>query len=246
MITTTGNNFGADQFQIKDFQSEKIVVLNGKFSFNNKSEAFKAVSVLEVYVPELSIPKSGMSGAYIMFESEGKFYGTTVKTWLKNQTTICIEKLDHWSDQTDEYTIYLVSLYAPKGQRGVFELGTKTRLTLNNTTSTNNYAYNQACYVSDDWCMVALMTGSYNTEIKPYDEIVELGGFPTDVDVELPFVGDNINSIQTYGTDMLKASIKNGILTIHSVIFGWGGMPRDHFLYGVFIRDKSINPVESE
>ena len=238
MITTTGNNFGADQFEIKDFQSDKIVILNGKFSFNNKSDAFKAASVLEIYVPELSIPKSGMSGAYIMFESEGEFFGTTVKTWIKNQNTICIEKLDHWSDQTDEYTIYLVSLYAPKGQRGVFELGQKTRLTLNNTTSTNDYAYNQACYVNDDWCMIALMTGSYNTEIKPYDEIVELGGFPTDVDVELPFVGDNINTIQEYGTDMLKASIKNGILTIHSVIFGWGGMPRDHFLYGVFIRAK--------
>ena len=240
MITTTGNNFGADQFEIKDFQSDKIVILNGKFSFNNKSDAFKAASVLEIYVPELSIPKSGMSGAYIMFESEGEFFGTTVKTWIKNQNTICIEKLDHWSDQTDEYTIYLVSLYAPKGQRGVFELGQKTRLTLNNTTSTNDYAYNQACYVNDDWCMIALMTGSYNTEIKPYDEIVELGGFPTDVDVELPFVGDNINTIQEYGTDMLKASIKNGILTIHSVIFGWGGMPRDHFSYGVFIRDKSV------
>ena len=48
MITTTGNNFRAGQFQIKDFQNEKIVVLNGKFSFNNKSEAFKAASVLEI------------------------------------------------------------------------------------------------------------------------------------------------------------------------------------------------------
>ena len=238
MITTIGNNFGAGQFEIKDFQSEKIVVLNGRFTFNNKSEAFKAASVLELYVPELSIPKSGMSAAYIMFESEGKAFGTTVKTWIKNQTTVCIEKLDNWSDQTDEYTIYLVSLYAPKGQRGVFELGTKTRLTLNNTTSNNNYAYYQVCYVSDDWCMIALMTGSYNTEVNEYDEIVELGGFPTDVDVELPFVGDNINSTPTYGTDMLKASIKNGILTVYSLPFGWGGMPREHFLYGVFIRNK--------
>ena len=239
MITTIGNNFGAGQFELKDFQSEKIVVLNGRFTFNNKSEAFKAASVLELYVPELSIPKSGMSAAYIMFESEGKAFGTTVKTWIKNQTTVCIEKLDNWSDQTDEYTIYLVSLYAPKGQRGVFELGTKTRLTLNNTTSNNNYAYYQACYVSDDWCMIALMTGSYNTEVNEYDEIVELGGFPTDVDVELPFVADNINSTQTYGTDMLKASIKNAILTVYSLPFGWGGMPREHFLYGVFIREKN-------
>ena len=243
MITITGNNFGASQFDLKDYQSEKIVVLNGCFTFNNKSESFKAASVLEIYVPELSIPKSGMSSAYLMFESEGKFYGTTVKTWLKNQTTICIEKLDYWSDQTDEYTIYLVSLYAPKGQRGVFELGTKTRLTLNNTTSTNNYAYNQACYVSDDWCMVTLATSRFDTQSKAYDEIVELGGFPVDVDAELPFVGDNINSIQNYGTDMLKASINNGVLTIHSLPFGWGGMPKEHFLYGVFVRDKSLNPI---
>ena len=82
------------------------------------------------------------------------------------------------------------------------------------------------------------MTGSYNTESGTNDDIVTLDGFPTDVDVELPFVGDNINSVQTYGTDMLKTSIKDATLTIHQVPFGWGGMPREHFLYGVFIRDK--------
>ena len=80
MITAIGNNFGAGQISLKDYQNEKLVVLNGKFSFNNKTEAFLSASVLEIYLPELSIPKSGMSGCYIMFESEGKFYGTTLKT----------------------------------------------------------------------------------------------------------------------------------------------------------------------
>ena len=114
-ITSTGNNFGAGEITLNTFQNEKLVVLNGKFSFNNKSDAFAAASVLEVYVPELSIPKSGMSGAYIIFEAEGKFYGTTVKTWIKNSKTVCIEKLDYWPEQTDEYTIYLLSLYVTEG-----------------------------------------------------------------------------------------------------------------------------------
>lgn len=238
MIAVIGNNFGAGQIMLKDYQNEKLVVLNGKFSFNNKSEEFHAADVLELYLPELSISKSGMSGCYIMFESEGKLYGTTLKTWVKNRNTLCIEKLDYWSEQTDEYTIYLLSLYVPKGQRGVFELGQETKLTLNNTTSNNNYGYNKHCYVDENWCTIALMTSSYNSEIDPYDDIVELTGFPVDVDVELPFVGDNVNSKQTYGVDMLKATIKGGILTVKDIAFGWGGMPRDNFLYAVCVRDK--------
>ena len=239
MITSTGNNFGAGQITLKDFQNEKVLVLNGKFTFNNKSEAFKAATVLEIYVPTLSIPKSGMSGCYIQFNVDGRLSGTTIKTWIKNRNTICVEKLDYWSDQTDEYTIYFANLYVPKGQRGVFELCQSTRLTLTNTTSDNRYDYYQSCYICDDWCMLALMTDSYNTRIENSDDVVTLGGFPEDVDAELPFVGDNINGGLVYGTDMLKATIKNSTLTVHQVPFGWGGMPREHFIFGVFIRNRS-------
>lgn len=240
MITSTGNNFGAGQISFKDYQCERLVVLNGKFSFNNKSEAFKSASVLEVYLPELSIPRSGMSGCYITFEVDGKFYCTTIKTWQKNPTTICFEKLDYWSDQTDEYTIYVLSMYVPKGQRGIFEFGDKVRLTLTNTTSDNRYDYYSTCYIEENWCMIGMNTGSFDTEIDPFDDIVNLEGFPTDVDIELPFVGDNINSIQTYGSDMLEATIKNAVLTVKNIKFGWGGMPKEHFFYAICVRDKSI------
>ena len=239
MITSTGNNFGAGSITLKDFQSEKVLVLNGKFTFNNKSEAFKAATVLEIYVPTLSIPKSGMSGCYIMLEANDKLCGTTVKTWVKDRNTICVEKLDYWSDETDEYTIYFANLYVPKGQRGVFELCQVTRLTLTNTTSNNRYDNYQSCYISDDWCMLALMTDSYNTSTQKNDDVVTLGGFPADIDVELPFVADNVNGGFTYGAEMLKATIKDATLTVHQIPFGWGGMPKEHFLFGVFIRNKS-------
>ena len=237
-IISTGNNFGAGVVEPNSFQNEKLVVLNSKFTFSNKSEAYQTASVLELYVPELSIPKSGISGAYIMFSAEDKFFGTTVKTWIKNSKTVCIEKLDLWPEQTDEYTIYLLSLYVPKGQRGVFEVGAEVNLTLNNTTSTNNYGYYKTCFVEDGWCLIGLMTGSYNTQSKPSDDIVELGGFPTDVDIELPFVADNINSIQTYGVDMLQATIKDAVLTVKNIPWGWGGYPKDNFLYAACVRNK--------
>ena len=237
-IISTGNNFGTGAVELNTFQNEKLVVLNSKFTFNNKSEAYLSASVLELYVPELSIPKSGISGAYIMFSAEDKFFGTTVKTWIKNSKTVCIEKLDLWSEQTDEYTIYLLSLYVPKGQRGVFEVGAEVNLTLNNTTSTNNYGYYKTCFVEDGWCLIGLMTGSYNTQSKPTDDIVELGGFPIDVDIELPFVADNVNSIQTYGVDMLQATIKDAVLTVKNIPFGWGGYPKDNFLYAACVRNK--------
>ena len=56
----------------------------------------------------------------------------------------------------------------------------------------------QECYICDDWCMLALMTDSYNTRIENSDDVVTLGGFPEDVDAELPFVGDNINGVLVY------------------------------------------------
>ena len=87
--------------------------------------------------------------------------------------------------------------------------------------------------------MIALMTGSYDSVSGDKNDIVKLEGFPADVDVELPFVGDLINGVQVYGTEMLKATIKDATLTVHQVPFGWGGMPKEHFLFGIFIRNKS-------
>ena len=91
--------------------------------------------------------------------------------------------------------------------------------------------------MEDGWCLIGLMTDRYESKINPYDDIVNLGGFPTDVDIELPFVADNVNTVQTYGTDMLQATIKDAVLTIKQIKFGWGGSPRDNFLYAACVRN---------
>lgn len=73
MITATGNNFGAYTIQLKDYQSDKMVVLNGRFELNPESEEYQAAQQLEIYVPDLSIPKSTMtaSAREIVVETDG-------------------------------------------------------------------------------------------------------------------------------------------------------------------------------
>ena len=119
MIIPTGNNFGCSAIEIKDYQSEKVVVLNSKFTIDPKNEAYKNASVLEIYVPDLSLDKSSdsscfMRSAQLMWpdQSYRKTYGvgTVLTTWIKDKNTICIEKLPIY-DELESIDIILATLY---------------------------------------------------------------------------------------------------------------------------------------
>ena len=119
MIIPTGNNFGCDAIEIKDYQSEKVVVLNAKITFDPKNEAYRNASVLEIYVPDLSFCKSSNSSCFMRSpmlmwpdQSYRKNYGvgTVLTTWIKNKNTICIEKLPIY-DELESVTIILATLY---------------------------------------------------------------------------------------------------------------------------------------
>ncbi|MCM1502039.1 MAG: hypothetical protein NC115_05160 [Bacteroidales bacterium] len=244
MIQATGNNFGCGAIEIKDYQCEKLIVLNTKFSFSNKSDEFKAADVLEIYIPDLTLNKSGISGGFVMATIEPNYFGTTVKTWIKNRNTICIEKIDAWSEESDEHTIYLLSLYVPKGQRKAFETGTKkyTPVTFENS---ENYISSPVSYIDEHWCMLAIQFSSYNSPSTGLEEILHIENFPTDVDIELPFVSDNINC-RYPGSDMRPARLSAGSINAGLMPFGWGGMPRDHFFYAICVRDGESSTKTEE
>lgn len=92
MIVSTGNNFGAGEILMKDYQNENLVALNSKICFDPKNEDFHKASQLEIYVPDLSIPRSCISGCFILVPIEDRFYVTTLKTWVKDRNTVCVEK----------------------------------------------------------------------------------------------------------------------------------------------------------
>ncbi len=237
MITSINNNFGAGQISIKDYQCEKYVVLNSKFTFDRNNADYQAAEVLEITVPALSIPKSGMSGAFLMAKLEDDdYYGTTVKTWIKNSNTICIEKIDRWEDAS-EYTVYLLSMYVTKGQRKAFTCGTKASVTYT-LDNTDNVPKESVCYIDDNWCFLHFEFDSYSGPKNDLPEIIRIGGFPTDVNVELPFVSSRWE-YGIPGSKMKPATLENGVITIEGDLFLFGGMPVGHFFYGVFVRNNT-------
>ncbi len=236
MITSISNNFGAGQIFIKDYQCEKYVVLNSKFTFDRNNADYQAADVLEINVPALSIPKSGISAAFIVAKIEDDdYYGTAVKTWIKNANTVCVEKLDKWENAI-EYTVYILSMYVTKGQRKSFTLGNKTSVTYT-LDNTSNRPDDSICYIDDNWCLLHFTFDSYSSPKNELPEIIRIEGFPKDVAAELPFVSCRYDrSTPIAGAEIKPATLEEGVITVTGDLFGWGGMPVSHFFYGVFVR----------
>lgn len=239
MITATGNNFGAGEIIINDFQSDNLIVLNGVIDFDPKNGAFQDASVLEIYLPELTVHKSGMGACYIMATIGEEYYGTTLKTWIQNKNTLCIEKLDCWDEIASSCRIYLLTMYSPKGKRiKQFQVGTLSEVYPTFENTQNKFSLN-ICYVDDNWCLFGFGFDAYDRPKNDLLEVINLEGFPTDVEVELPFVTDKVNLSDGYGVLMMNAHLKDAVLTIDKLLFGWGGNPVEYFFYAACVRNKT-------
>ena len=114
MIQSTGNNFGAGVITFKDYQSEHEIVLNGSFEYNDTNEAYQNAKVLEVYLPNLSLSRSAVTGCFCAAMGPYAWMGTTAKCWIKNRNTLCIEKLDLWPDR-HQRKIWIFTLFGLRG-----------------------------------------------------------------------------------------------------------------------------------
>ena len=120
IITSTGNNFGAEQIEFKAVLNENYVILNGRMSFDRMTEEYKAADVLEIYVPDLSMKRSMETAVFMNYTSrQYDRNGTIVRSWIKDKNTICLEKLEVNSAYTDFEFVFFCA-YLPKGQRETF------------------------------------------------------------------------------------------------------------------------------
>ena len=135
LFTSTGNNFGAGSISFKSHQEQNFVVLNAKFSYDPTNEEYQAADILEIYVPDLSIKRSAITGVFMTFRDRYVYSsytwnndgGTVLKSWIKDKNTICIEKLTDF-DSKGEITIYIQALYTALGRGGNTVKGTRTRI----------------------------------------------------------------------------------------------------------------------
>ena len=114
-----------------------MAVLNGTVTIDTASPEYAAAQVLEITLPELSIPRSCVTSCWmrslktVEYPGYSRTYsiGTAVRTWLRDSRTLCIEKLPIYDD-LGSITLVLCTMYAVRGVRRPVLPGTNTDLTL--------------------------------------------------------------------------------------------------------------------
>ena len=187
MITATGNNFGAYTIQLKDYQSDKMVVLNGRLELNPESEEYITAKQLEIYVPDLSIPKSTMTAVFQHGKSWSRTMVTALKSWIKDKNTIVIEKPIVLKSASAEPELDFFCAYVPKGVRFTPEGMTPTPLTLENASLANMSIVYQHCFVTDHWVFLAIQVRGTKTETEGDEFAFTLNGLPNDIAADVPF-----------------------------------------------------------
>lgn len=236
MITSLANNFGYGPIQIKDYQDENMIILNTKLIINPASEAYKAAEVLEITVPDLSIPQSAVTGCYIGSQkimNPGLYYeklyrfGTLLKTWIKDKNTICIEKFAPYND-LEEITIWLCSMYAIAGKRGEVRLYDSTPVNCD-ALEPNFYPDDEIMVVEPNWCFLHFVaSGSMQLEDEvPVQAVLE--GVPTDIDIEFPLMGGG-QQADCPGVCWSNCTLKNGQITIETPRGTMGNTSADPFV----------------
>ena len=196
MFNSISNNFGAGVIPFKDVQESSYIVLNAKFTCSPQSAEYKAADVLEIKVPALMIARSTEAGVIVRFKDKETSYGytsiydggTVAKSWIKDATTLCIEKLDCFDDQ-QELIIYIQTLYCQLGQGGNAIKGKERKITCVSEESflRLNTSYT-LCVIYDRWVFYHMMFSSCAYAYRDKDWEAFLENLPDDITADVPVI----------------------------------------------------------
>lgn len=196
MFNSTGNNFGAGVIQFKEAKESNYLVLNAKITCSTQSAAYQAAEVLEIYVPTLPFARSTDAGVVILFKHSEEYYGrtylydagTVAKSWIKDEHTLCIEKLSVF-DEHPEIIIYIQTLYCQLGQGANPIKGKQRQIT---AVSEDDYLYfsnsSTLCVLFDKWVFFHIMYSSCSYSMRSADWEAYLENMPEDVTADIPFI----------------------------------------------------------
>lgn len=211
IISTVGNNFGADQVELKIFQNDNYIIVNGTLPFDRNTDEYKSADVLEIYVPDLTLKRSMETAVFVSYLTDeyGKC-GTIVKSWIKNKNTICIEKYELSQYFTDFEFVFLCA-YLPKGQRETFVVDSQIDLNITGFYDFMRSEVNCAAE-HESWALLCIGFEGMSALPKETPFTLNLENFPTDIDVEIPIFG-LMTYAQGWGAFWIPSRIKDGQLS---------------------------------
>lgn len=222
MFKSISNNFGAPEITFRDFQTDRYIVLNARFSYDPADKTYLAASELKIKVPGLSLSKSTDAGVLAVYRDERTYqwsdtpsryhFATVLRSRIRDRNTLCIEKLTDFDDY-GPVTVYIYAMYSALNTGENTVLSERTRLNISTVPEMSTALLNSACVVSDGWVSINLIMPYSISTVKEDLEIV-MDGFPVDaVCEELPIIGVNNQLHQELG-GVHYASIRDGRMLI--------------------------------
>ena len=177
-LNIIGNNFGASLAgqTLKVHQTKYYAVVNGVVTVQPGNPAYERAEVLELTVDGLLINTSGPTSVYATMIVGEVQYITIAKAWVKDQSTICIEKVGGWSSQA-WYKLNFQCIFFPLGLDFCPSLHRHTSISFVNPTE-NFQIGTTRCAFYDEWMFIAISFGTFKADTADTSFELALSGVP--------------------------------------------------------------------
>lgn len=213
MLTVNATNFGVspDDMQIKSFQSDNLLILDGSFTVDTANAEYRSVHYLKLTVPDLPFSKSRETTAFAMIDVDGVRHITLVKCKITDRNTIRLSKILAYSS-AGSYTVRLCSAFIPVNIAGAVALQTKSVFAL---TATAGALTDAECFgaEADGWMMLAFRAEGITFDSDGGGLKVTLDGFPSGLSFDLPLIY-NESLTDKLGSKFVPASVSDGVLSV--------------------------------
>ena len=213
MIKVTATNFGLnpEDIQIKAYQGDKFIVLNGGFTVDTTSDIYKTLFAFELTVEGLNFEKSLPTAVYVTDAREGEHNITITKAMIKNGNTISIRPMRAF-DSFGAYRLNFLCAFAQSNTSCELTPQTYENPTLEPTVGSLTDA---ECFLvkDDNWMLLVLKAATLTFDENSGEIRTTLTGVPETLKADFPVIFTESQSSET-GSKYYPASIENGVLTI--------------------------------
>lgn len=233
MITSTGNNFGGGAISFKAVDKEEYLVLNGIVEIDTEESEYQAASVLEIYVPDLKIPKSLETLVYLARNKNGFNTMILAKTWIKDKNTICIEKIDNVTEN-GTITLTFCCMYVTKGKSITSVPFSGTELQFEVVSGIIKFQ-EQNNIITDEFMLFCNCRGGINIPqgYEPFE--IEITGLPDGLVGDFPIIGLEYMYVRE-GNLYTNCHLEDGKLTTDGFRRNFSGNYAQYYVYAVIVR----------
>lgn len=231
-IIATGNNFGAGPIQFTAFQGSNVLILNKEVTFDPSNASYQAADELEIYVPDLALEKSSISGMLMFGTKDGKKNGTAIKSYIKDKNTIVVEKVDVFDDN-ETITLVFSNSYVPRNIKAPVVRMPRNYLSL--TDKVGSISTGQSYWTAnEEWVFLGVTFSRFEQTDDDAPVSFKISGLPEIEDFDIIMM-DNQAMSPSVGTEMFRIEVRDNVFTCEPIHPGSRGHELQYCGFLVYI-----------